>query len=154
MSTMGFQTRIALCAGAVALGSLTDGHDHAAQTTGQASSGCYPAGGSLTALVNSYGFIVAGTDSISAVSRTTFNLPQVPARSVTAVSTTSVCQRAALAYGRNLSPPDTTTSRQMYVVKIGTTRYVVADPTVKAGEFMIQMVFDTAFKTKLATAAG
>lgn len=154
MSKTWFRARIAACGSALLVGGVADAHQHAVMTEERAASGCHTSDVGTTTLVRNFTYIVTGTDSITGAARTKFNLPQVPANSVIAVSTTSVCQRAALAYGRNLSPADTTTSRLVYVIRIGTTRYVVGDPNVTAGEFMMQMVFDTAFTTKLAGIAG
>jgi len=79
--------------------------------------------------------------------RSHFNLPQLPDDSVTAVTDSTTCNRAAIAYGRNLTVPDTTTPRQVYVVRVGSTRYIVGDPQVTAGEFMIDIPFDSSFTT-------
>lgn len=96
---------------------------------------------------------VSDTDSYSADIRQHLNLPHLPADSVSIVTDSATCARAALAYGRNLNVPDTTTSRQVFVVRVGPTRYIVVDPNVRNGEFMINMVFDSSFSTVFAIVA-
>jgi hypothetical protein len=96
---------------------------------------------------------VSDTDSYSADIRQHLNLPHLPADSVSIVTDSATCARAALAYGRNLNVPDTTTSRQVFVVRVGPTRYIVVDPNVSNGEFLINMVFDSSFSTVFATVA-
>ena len=113
-------------------------------------SGCHAPDAGLTLRLEVLKLAVSGTDSTDSVGRRKWNLPTLPSDSVTAVTDSTICQRAALAFGRSLSVPDTITSRQVYVVRIGPTRYVVGDPTVTKGEFDIYMVFDSSFTTKLA----
>lgn len=111
---------------------------------------CQPLGTSYDNFVAGYQAIVSGADSFSIGERSYLNLPQLPDDSVTAVSDSSTCNRAAVAFGRNLTIPDTTSPRQVYVARIGSTRYAVGDPQVSKGEFMINMIFDTSFTTLLA----
>lgn len=114
---------------------------------------CQPIGTSYNNFVAGYQAIVSGVDSFSINGRSHLSLPQLPDDSVTAVSDSSTCNRAAIAYGRNLTTPDTTSSRQVYVARVGPTRYIVADPQVNEGEFMINMVFDSSFTTVFAIVA-
>ncbi len=116
----------------------------------QNSSGCHTKDRTDTIIVNDLKSWVPGTDSFSITNRAQWNLPQLPADSVSIVTDSTTCQRAALAYGRNLSPPDTTTARQVYVIRVGPTRFVVADPSVMAGEYLVQDVFDNTFTTGLS----
>ena len=74
-------------------------------------------------------------------------LPQLPADSVTADTNSTTCQRGSLAYGRHLSPPDTTSTRPVYVIRVGPTRYIVSDTLTNTGEWAVLMVFDSSFKT-------
>ncbi len=118
------------------------------------SSGCHASDQLGTALIHDLKGWVSGTDTAAVLYRSIFNLPQLSPDSVSAVSDSTKCQRAALAFGRNLSPPDTTTARQVYVARVGPTRYVVTDTSVKGGEYVATMVFDSAFATKLADVAN
>jgi hypothetical protein len=80
--------------------------------------------------------------------RTRFGLPQVPPDSIAAITDSATCRRAALAFGRNLSPPDTVTGRAVLVIRIGRTHYSVSDG-VKTTRYSIHMVFDSSFATLL-----
>ena len=113
-------------------------------------SGCHAPDYGLTLRLEVVKLAVSGTDSTDSVGRRTWNLPALPSDSVTAVTDSTICKRAALAFGRNLSVPDTITPRQVYVVRVGPTRYVVGDPTVTMGEFDVYMVFESSFTTQLA----
>jgi hypothetical protein len=118
------------------------------------SSGCHASDVGLASDIFGLQEIVSGTDSMSADQRASFNLPTLPRDSVTAVTDSTICNRAALAFGRNLTPPDTITARTVYVIRVGPTRYTVADSAVTRGEFTITFVFDSAFTTKLAAIAN
>ncbi len=74
--------------------------------------------------------------------------------SLAAVTDDATCERAALAYGRWLSPPDITTPRSVYVVRVGATRYSVSDSTAHAGKVNLHMVFDSSFTTLLGDYAN
>ena len=52
MSNAGARLRLGLCAAAVAVGGLADGHENAIRTTGQSASGCHAAGGNLTCRID------------------------------------------------------------------------------------------------------
>ncbi len=120
----------------------------------QASSSCRANDQLGTALIHDLKLWVSGTDTVAVINRTVFNVPQMSPDSVSAVSNSTKCQRAALAYGRNLSPPDTPTARRVYVARVGPTRYVVTDTSIRKGEFVATMVFDSTFTTKLADVAN
>jgi len=120
---------------------------------GEQQSGCRAYDSTWIGELSEYQTLASDTDSITAVSRTLYNLPQLPEDSVSLVSDSATCMRAVLAYGRNLDVPDTTTPRQVILVRFGSARYVVGDPQVTDGEFTIDMVFDSSFTTVLATFA-
>jgi len=118
---------------------------------GQPPSGCVAID---SGYVGNFQLIVSDTDSASAVDRSRLGLPLLSKDSVSAVSDSATCARAADAYGRNLDIPDTTTPRQVFVVRLGPTRYVVGDPTVRSGEFALVMVFDSSFTTLFSSFAN
>lgn len=120
---------------------------------GEQQSGCQAYDSTWIGELSDYQAMASDTDSITAVGRALFHLPQLPGDSVSFVSDPATCMRAALAYGRNLDVPDTTTSRRVILVRFGATRYVVGDPKVRAGEFTLDMVFDSSFATVLASFA-
>src|SRR6185437_6176161 len=96
---------------------------------------------------------VSDTDSYSADIRQHLNLPHLPADSVSIVTDSATCARAALAYGRNLDVPDTLTSRQVITIRVGATRYIVGDPHYGSGGYMLDMVFDSSFDTMFVSVA-
>jgi len=120
---------------------------------GEQQSGCEPYDSTWIGELSEYQALASDTDSITAVGRTLFHLPQLPKDSVSLVSDSATCMRAVLAYGRNLDVPDTITPRRVILVRFGPTRYVVGDPHATVGEFTIDMVFDSSFTTVLATFA-
>jgi hypothetical protein len=96
--------------------------------------------------------IVSGQDSANSALRLAFNLPNVPASAVTVVTSTSICNRAAAAFGLALTPPDTSAGqRPISVLLVGTNRYIVTEPDVLVGEFTVHTVFDTTFSAPLAS---
>jgi hypothetical protein len=94
---------------------------------------------------NSISEVVTGADSLSTELRQLYNLPAVSANDVSVVMDSATCVRAARALGLALSPPDTLTQRTVSVIRIGPTRFVVTDSSVRAGEFIAHYVFDSAF---------
>jgi len=89
---------------------------------------CQPLDTAYDSFVDGYRTFISGVDPLSISMRSHLNLPQLPDDSVAAVTDSSTCNRAAIAYGRNLTLPDTTTPRQVYLVRVGSTRYIVGDP--------------------------
>ena len=62
-------------------------------------------------------------------------LPEMPPDSVTAVTDSSVRRRAAIAYGRSITPPDTVSPRRVPVIRVGSRYYMVIDTTRRGGEW-------------------
>lgn len=77
--------------------------------------------------------------------RDTFNLPAGPVSSVGVITDSIICKRAARAAGLSRLTPDSLADPFVAVLRVGSTRYVVTDNAVYAGEFQIHLVFDTAF---------
>lgn len=88
--------------------------------------------------------------------RERYRIPAVDASSVSYVTDETICRRAAIKYQHELDERGRP-SRQVYVVQVATERkelrYIVIDPTYRAGEFQLWMVFDWRFK-RLAAFAG
>ena len=120
---------------------------------GDQPSGCQNFDSTWIGELSDYQMLASDTDSVTAAGRALYHLPHLPEDSVSLVSDSATCIRAVLAYGRNLDVPDTTTPRQVIVIRFGPTRYVVGDPRVTAGEFTLDMVFDSSFTTVFATFA-
>jgi len=89
---------------------------------------------------------VASSDSDFGIGvRNQFHLPAGPVSSVTAVTDSALCHRAAVAAGLSRDIPDSFAVTIVSVVRVGTTRYVVTDLQHHIGEFQISYVFDSAF---------
>jgi hypothetical protein len=102
---------------------------------------CLTSDGSTLFLIKQ---IVSSTDTALGVDPRQYDsLPNLPADSVTILTDTTLCRRAAVALGRNLRVPDTTTLRTVSVIRAGATRYVVTDTTMHTGEWGVHFVFDS-----------
>lgn len=83
--------------------------------------------------------------------RQRYGLVVVPESEVEIVSDPRICASAARKFKHGLGEHGKS-DRQVYIVRIGE-RYIVSDPTAKAGEFDVHMVFDKHFKL-LASFSG
>jgi len=119
----------------------------------QQQSGCVAAVAPWPGYMGQFRTIVSNTDSANVSDRVFLHLPQLPADSVSIVTDSATCARAALAYGRNLDVPDTLTSRQVITIRVGATRYIVGDPHYGSGGYMLDMVFDSSFDTMFVSVA-
>jgi len=84
--------------------------------------------------------------STDTLRRRIWSLSSMSADSVTAVSDTSICRRAAIAVGRSLTPPDSTTPRTAAVIRVGSSyyvAYVVNDTTLNGGEWLSAFKFSS-----------
>jgi hypothetical protein len=89
---------------------------------------------------------VVSSDSVFGVGmREQLQLPAGPVSSVTAVTDSIICHRAAVASGLARKTPDSMAVASVAVVRVGSTRYVVFDTTSTAGEFNTGLTFDTTF---------
>jgi len=104
----------------------------------RSSSPCLAADSTSADLIDDVTNIVTGTDSAF---RAQLYLPQVAANQITLVTTDSIC-RAAIT---GLEPNDTT--GQAYVLRVGTSAYVVSFPIESAGTIHFYTL-DSTFKLK------
>ncbi len=88
--------------------------------------------------------VASGADSVSARLRTAFHLPAVGTDQVTLVATDSICALAAAAFFGSFSS-DNGTARPVWVLKVGTSRYIVFDGQHQVGGRDIQVVLDEDF---------
>ena len=89
---------------------------------------------------------VASSDSDFGIGvRNQLHLPAGPVSSVTAITDSTICHRAAVAAGLSRDTPDSLAVTTVSVVRVGTTRYVVTDLQHQIGEFNLSYVFDSAF---------
>lgn len=97
---------------------------------------------------SSFGRIASGTDTASARLRSAFRLDQIyTASAVYLVPDTLVCRRAANAYAAALSFTDSP-SLPVWVIRLGSTRYVVFNLAHSNTNGSVQVVFDSAFIVK------
>jgi len=88
--------------------------------------------------------LVTGTDSESVATRNRYQLPATIASKVTVETSSTLCNKAGAAYHTAVTAPGTPpVSRTLALVKVGSTRYVVLDPNQRAGEFEVNIVFDS-----------
>jgi hypothetical protein len=107
---------------------------------------CQPTNSPSSVALKDYAVRLTGGDPSLAQTRQVYQLPTAQAAKVTIVKTASTCQQAAQAYNkavRGASAPQI--SRSVSVIKIGSTRYLVLDPTERQGEYEVTVIFDAAF---------
>jgi hypothetical protein len=89
---------------------------------------------------------ISSADSITGISaRVAQNLPATPLSSITVVTDSNVCRRAAVASGLSQIVPDSLAYSDVSVLRVGPTRYVVTPIRPNVGEFQIHLTFDTLF---------
>lgn len=88
----------------------------------------------------------AAWDTAYVNTRNLYTLPAGPASTVTLQTKRTICQAAGAAYHQVLHPNDPPVSRNLVVVKVSTTRYVVLDTNEQAGEFEVHLIFDAAWQ--------
>jgi hypothetical protein len=86
--------------------------------------------------------LVTSTDSETVAARNRYGLPVVSPSAVTLVSDTTVCRTYANAYSADVNPASPMVGRLVYVVQIGSNRFVVVDPNYRGGEWIGHIVFD------------
>jgi hypothetical protein len=90
--------------------------------------------------------VVTSSDSDFGIgARSNLDLPAGPASTVSAVTDSAICHRAAIAAGLSRKTPDSTSVPAVSVVRVGTMRYVVTDTLHHVGEFELSYTFDSAF---------
>lgn len=87
---------------------------------------------------------VMRTDAGAVSARQQQGLPAVSDTSVQAILTDSVCAAARDSYNAALPTAQQQPGRLVYVIRVGN-RYVVVDPTLKFGEFELEMVLDRSY---------
>ena len=102
-----------------------------------------------TDAVNLRDYVVrlTGGDPALNSTRLVYQLPLASQSQVQLVTTSKTCKDAAQAYHlavRGASTP--AISRSVAVIKVGNSRYVVIDPSERAGKFEVTVVFDTSFQ--------
>jgi hypothetical protein len=95
--------------------------------------------------------LTSGADTSYEATRQQYQLPLAPATQVQVVTRTKTCKAAAQAYHRAVrgaaAPP---ISRSVAVIKVGSSRYVVLDPTEHEGEYQVTVIFNGSFQSLAA----
>ncbi len=118
-----------------------------------AQSACLTSGQSSTALANYITSLVTATDSATIARRNRYGLPALPSSAVTVVTDSATCRGYADAYSAIVNPSAPMVGRRVYVVQAGSTRAVILDPNQKAGEWRLEIIFDTN-RNKIAMILG
>lgn len=109
---------------------------------------CLPQNGFHNTHLQTYiqGLVTATPGSERDSARVESQLSTGTASSVVIQKQKNLCTQAAQAYHVAVAAAGTPQiSRQVAVVKVGSNRYVVWDPTERFGEFGVYVVFDTTF---------
>jgi hypothetical protein len=104
---------------------------------------CHPSDTVGLELRRFYRALVTATDTNLIRERITVDLPSVSSSAVDLVSDSTTCARALTAF--QLATGDTATQRQVYVIGVGPTRYVVTDTQPVR---RLDITFDSAFTVK------
>lgn len=88
--------------------------------------------------------LISSSDTMIVRARTVMHLPSGAASDVASITTDSVCTQAAHAYFSAVADSATESVAPVWVMKVGTDRYVVFDGLHSVGGRYIQVVFDGA----------
>jgi hypothetical protein len=111
------------------------------------STACRPADHDAADLIAYLERLVISTDSLSIKLRTRVGLPSVDSSQIVLMTNDAnptVCEQARQAYVTSFST-DTIEVSAVYVVRIGTARYVVTDLEARVGEFAALEVLDSTY---------
>ena len=90
--------------------------------------------------------VTATTDTSLVETRTAYRLPALDSSKVSIVTNAKTCGSAAVAYNKAIHGANApAVSRNIVVVKIGTTRYVLIDPLERYGEYGINVITNSSF---------
>ncbi len=116
------------------------GHDAAAQTFG-----CVPASAMVSTHLREYVARLT-SDTALARKRQLYHLPQVSSSNLSVVTRTNTCADAARAYHTAVRGAGAQqTSRNVVVIKVSSSNYVVLDPAELEGEYEVTVIFDQSF---------
>lgn len=139
--------RLAAMAALVVAGSVFGAPRAAAQ---HQSTACRGPDSTSADIVREVVYYTTATDSTVGATRDSLRLPLAQAWQVVLVTDKSICAKAASAYARNVAGPASRLSGRVYVVKAGTMKYVVVDPTYyysdAAPNVRVTMVLDSRYK--------
>lgn len=112
---------------------------------------CLPTSSGGAEILDHYQWVDTTTDKGHITWRQSIGLSAIPVSQIVLVSDTTVCRRAVTAYNSILAGDLLPPSSAVNVLKYGSTRYVISDPSHRVGEWISEPVVDTAF-AEIATA--
>lgn len=124
-------------------------------TTGAAAgqtSPCLPNDAGATTLVQYVTRLIASTDSVVVALRASLGLNNISVSEVSVITSGATCTQARHAIDSLANTPNS--SRRIYVVKAGSTRFFVRDPNATAGEWTPAFVFDNKWSFIRALLSG
>ena len=102
-------------------------------------------------MLETYRFADTTTDVGMTIWRQGIGLPVVPVSQITIVTDAAVCRRGLLAYNAIVTRGSLHAATTVNVLRYGSTRYIVSDPSQTAGEWFHEAVVDRLFQ-KIAVA--
>jgi hypothetical protein len=109
-----------------------------------AQAACRPADSESVVVLNVARYALTSTEAGAASLRTRHGLSGVSVSMVALVTDEEVCKKAVAASDLRDQTPNS--GRAVYVVKVGTNRYFVYEPALRAGEWAAIRVFNKQFK--------
>lgn len=113
------------------------------------SSPCLPASDYRTNMLLHYQFVDTTTNPRTSSRRTLLNLPAVPVAQVIAVDDSLLCRRAVTAYNFITAVDSLPPTTAVNLIKYGSTRYIIGDPSHTAGEYRLEAIVDSSFSEVL-----
>lgn len=112
---------------------------------------CPAATGGAAGMLEIYRFADTTTDVGMTIWRESLKLPTVPLSDVTIVTDMAVCGRGLSAYNSIVTIGSLHAANTVNVIRYGSTRYIISDPSQTVGEWIHEAVVDSLFQ-KLAVA--
>ena len=91
--------------------------------------------------------VVTSTETKTSQWRALVQLPNISDTLVTLVADSTTCATALAAYN-DAADLEGGPAADLYLIRVGPTRYVASNPAFPSGEFVSQFVFDSAFALK------
>ena len=112
---------------------------------------CPAATGGAGGMLESYQFADTTTDVSMKIWRQSLGLPVIPVSEIGMVNDMTVCKRALNAYNAIVARGSLHAATTVNVLRYGSTRYIVSDPSQTVGEWIHEAVVDSSFQ-KIAVA--
>jgi hypothetical protein len=105
---------------------------------------CLPPSAASANMLDTYQWADTTTDDGISAWRRSNGLPSISVSQISMVSDTTICRRAVVAFNTILKDKHTLTP-SVNLIKYGTTRYIIGDPSYTVGEWTYEVVADTSF---------